>query len=188
MWLEAEAAVSTGQSYQIEQMVLDPRQPETDPGKHCLSGKRKWLKRKQKKKAGAETESTTSRRMMCKDGGATWQIFLDKAIAAISPEKGYRRAVARAALSVMNNGTGYGNYGASHTSRSMRSWHVGGGSAKEDIEDNLETLRKRSRDAYMGIPLAAGAIKTLRTNVVGSGLVPTPAGRCGLSAPDRGTG
>jgi capsid protein len=56
----------------------------------------------------------------------------------------------------------------------MRSWHVGGGSAKEDIEDNLETLRKRSRDAYMGIPLAAGAIKTLRTNVVGSGLVPTP--------------
>lgn len=78
--------------------------------------------------------------------------FLDKAIAAISPEKGYRRAVARTALSVINNGTGYGNYGASHTSRSMRSWHVGGGSAKEDIEDNLETLRKRSRDAYMGIP------------------------------------
>ena len=100
--------------------------------------------------------------------------FLDKAIAAISPEKGYRRAVARTALSIINNGTGYGNYGASHTSRSMRSWHVGGGSAKEDIEDNLETLRKRSRDAYMGIPLAAGAIKTLRTNVVGSGLVPTP--------------
>ena len=61
--------------------------------------------------------------------------ILDKAIAAISPEKGYRRAVARAALSVMNNGTGYGNYGASRISRAMRSWHVGGGSAKEDIED-----------------------------------------------------
>ena len=100
--------------------------------------------------------------------------ILDKAIAAISPEKGYRRAVARTALSVLNNGTGYGNYGASRTSRSMRSWRVGGGSAKEDIEDNLEILRKRSRDAYMGIPLATGAIKTLRTNVVGSGLVPTP--------------
>ena len=100
--------------------------------------------------------------------------ILDKAIAAISPEKGYRRAMARTALSVLNNGTGYGNYGASRTSRSMRSWRVGGGSAKEDIEDNLEILRKRSRDAYMGIPLATGAIKTLRTNVVGSGLVPTP--------------
>ena len=100
--------------------------------------------------------------------------ILDKAIAAIDPEKGYRRAVARSALSIMNNGTGYGNYGASRISRAMRSWHVGGGSAKEDIEDNIETLRKRSRDAYMGIPMATGAIKTLRTNVVGSGLVPTP--------------
>ena len=46
--------------------------------------------------------------------------ILDKAIAAISPEKGYRRAVARSALSVMNNGTGYGNYGASRISRAMR--------------------------------------------------------------------
>lgn len=100
--------------------------------------------------------------------------ILDKAIAAVSPIAGYRRATARAALSILNNGTGYGNYGASHTSRAMRSWHVGGGSSKEDIEDNLDTLRKRSRDAYMGIPLAAGALKTLRTNVVGSGLVPTP--------------
>lgn len=100
--------------------------------------------------------------------------FIDKAIEAVSPTAAYRRAVARSALSVMNNNTGYGNYGASHVSRAMRSWHVGGGSAKEDIEDNLDTLRKRSRDAYMGIPLAAGAIKTLRTNVVGSGLVPTP--------------
>ena len=84
--------------------------------------------------------------------------FLDKAIEAFSPGMAYRRAVARSALSVMNNGTGYGNYGASRLSRAMRSWHVGGGSAKEDIEDNLDILRKRSRDAYMGIPLATGEI------------------------------
>lgn len=81
--------------------------------------------------------------------------ILDKAIAAVSPIAGYRRATARAALSILNNGTGYGNYGASHTSRAMRSWHVGGGSSKEDIEDNLDTLRKRSRDAYMGISLSS---------------------------------
>ena len=84
--------------------------------------------------------------------------------------------MAHSALSTLNLGTGYGNCGASRISRAMRSWHVGGGSAKEDIEDNIETLRKRSRDAYMGIPMATGAIKTLRTNVVGSGLVPTPQG------------
>ena len=71
--------------------------------------------------------------------------FLDKAIAAISPEKGYRRAMARTALSIINNGTGYGNYGASHTSRSMRSWHVGGGSAKEDI--NIGISMKKGNTA-----------------------------------------
>lgn len=49
-----------------------------------------------------------------------------------------------------------------------------GGSAKEDIEDNLDVLRQRSRDAYMGIPTAAAALKTMRTNVVASGLIPSP--------------
>lgn len=34
-----------------------------------------------------------------------------------------------------------------------------GGSAKEDIEDNIDILRQRSRDAYMGIPTATAALK-----------------------------
>ncbi|MBU5438299.1 phage portal protein [Tissierella sp. MSJ-40] len=66
--------------------------------------------------------------------------------------------------------SGYGNYGASHTKKSLLGWLYGGGSAKEDIQDNLSTLRQRSRDLYMGVPLATGAIKTCRTNVVGGGL------------------
>lgn len=70
--------------------------------------------------------------------------------------------------------SGYGDYGANVMKRSLRGWRVPGGSPKEDIEDNIEVLRKRSRDAYMGIPIAAGAIKTLKTNVVCSGLMPTP--------------
>lgn len=49
-------------------------------------------------------------------------------------------------------------------------WLYGGGSAKEDIQDNLSVLRQRCRDLYMGVPLATGALKTCRTNVVGSGL------------------
>ena len=69
MWLEAEAAVSTGQSYQIEQMVLT-RASLKQIRKALLSGKRKWLKRKRRKGAGAETGSTTSLRMTCKEGGA----------------------------------------------------------------------------------------------------------------------
>lgn len=96
----------------------------------------------------------------------------DRAVAAVAPVHAAKRAAARAALSVLNSG--YGNYGANQTKKSMRGWMYHGGSAKEDIEDNLDVLRQRSRDAYMGIPTAAAALKTLRTNVVASGLIPSP--------------
>ncbi|MBQ2698048.1 MAG: phage portal protein, partial [Clostridia bacterium] len=75
-------------------------------------------------------------------------------------------------LSVM--GSGYGNHGANRAKKSLRGWLAGGGSAKEDIEDNLDLLRRRSRDACMGIPTAAAALKTLRTNVLAGGLIPAP--------------
>ena len=98
--------------------------------------------------------------------------FLDRTIAAFSPVHAAKRVAARAALSALNSG--YGNYGANTTKKSMRGWSYHGGSAKEDIEDNLDILSQRSRDAYMGIPVASAALKTMRTNVVASGLVPSP--------------
>jgi len=94
--------------------------------------------------------------------------ILEKAIAAISPETALRRAGARQRLKIIDSG--YGNYGASHVKKSLLGWLYGGGSAYEDIEVNLSTLRQRSRDLYMGVPLATGALKTMRTNVVGPGL------------------
>lgn len=97
---------------------------------------------------------------------------IDKAIAAVAPSFALRRIAARESLKIINSG--YGNYGASTTKKSMRGWQFAGGSAKEDIEDNLKTLRERSRDAYMGVPIASGALKTLRTNVVAGGLTPSP--------------
>lgn len=100
------------------------------------------------------------------------QNMLDKVIAAISPTHAMRRAAARTALEIIN--TGYGNYGANLTKKSMRGWDYAGGSAKEDIEDNIDILRQRSRDAYMGIPTAAAALKTMRTNVIAGGLIPSP--------------
>lgn len=93
---------------------------------------------------------------------------IDRVIEAISPEKALQRAGARQRLRIMNSG--YSNYGASHTKKSLMGWLYGGGSAREDIQDNLSTLRQRCRDLYMGVPLATGAVKTCRTNVVGSGL------------------
>lgn len=88
----------------------------------------------------------------------------------------------RKALSFENSG--YSSHGASYAKKSLIGWITRGMSADEDIVDNIETLRDRSRDLYMGSPLATGAIKTVRTNVVGSGLqlnAQIDAGALGLS-------
>lgn len=98
--------------------------------------------------------------------------LIDRALAIVAPTHAVKRAAARKALYVLNSG--YGNYGANTTKKSMRGWMYHGGSAKEDIEDNIDILRQRSRDAYMGIPTAAAALKTIRTNVIAEGLVPSP--------------
>ena len=93
---------------------------------------------------------------------------LDNLITSVSPEKGLQRAAARQKLEILNSG--YGNYGASTVKKSLAGWLYNGGSSREDIEDNLDILRQRSRDLYMGVPLATGAVKTMRTNIVGRGL------------------
>lgn len=49
-------------------------------------------------------------------------------------------------------------------------WTPGGGSADEDILTDLPTLRERSRALQRENPLAAGAINTAVTSVVGTGL------------------
>lgn len=98
--------------------------------------------------------------------------LLERAIAVVSPARAVKRAAARTALRVINSG--YGNYGANTTKKNMRGWMYHGGSAKEDSDDYVEILRQRSRDAYMGIPTASAALKTLRTNVVAGGLMPSP--------------
>lgn len=92
----------------------------------------------------------------------------DKIVAAVSPERAVKRAAARAKLRILDSG--YGNYGASRSKKALIGWDFAGGSAREDIQENLSTLRQRCRDLYMGVPLATGALKTSRTNVVGSGL------------------
>ena len=95
--------------------------------------------------------------------------LVDKIVSVFSPQAALNRVGARKRLDIINSG--YSNYGASHTKKSLLGWLYHGGSAHEDIESNLSTLRQRSRDLYMGVPLATSAIKTMRTNVVGTGLV-----------------
>lgn len=94
--------------------------------------------------------------------------LLDRLVSQVSPERGLKRHVARQKLNILNSG--YSNSGASRTKKSMVGWIFGGGSTKEDIDDNLKVLRERSRDLYMNTPIATGALKTINTNVVGAGL------------------
>lgn len=95
--------------------------------------------------------------------------ILDKVIAPFSPQRALSRAVARKKLEAINN-LGYDRHGASTHKKSLRGWFSRAGSPDDDITKNQGKLRERSRDLFMGNPLATGAIKTIRTNVVGSGL------------------
>ena len=69
---------------------------------------------------------------------------------------------------------GYGEAGASTTRRALKGFDADSGSPARDIDDNNLTLRQRSRMLYMGAPVATSAVRTVRTNVVGTGLVPRP--------------
>lgn len=93
---------------------------------------------------------------------------IDKVIAVVAPQMALKRTAARQKMQILNSG--YSNYGASVVKKSLAGWLHAGGSSREDIEDNINVLRQRSRDLYMGIPIACGAVKTMRTNIVGRGL------------------
>ncbi len=94
--------------------------------------------------------------------------FLDKTISFFSPKAGLNRMHAKKKMEIINSG--YDNHGASAKKKAMQGWLTSTGSVIEDIEYNIDTLRERSRDLYMGAPIATGALKTMRTNVVGAGL------------------
>ena len=72
-------------------------------------------------------------------------------------------------MPLMTN-AGYSYSGGSYAKKSMIGWDAVSSNADDDIVENIETLRRRSRSLFMGSPLATGALKTVRTNVVGSGL------------------
>lgn len=86
----------------------------------------------------------------------------------INPIAGAERLRARRAIEIMNSG--YSEGGASKRKLSFKGWNWRGGSAKEDVEDNLPVLRQRSRDLYANSGIARAALNRVQTNVVGQGL------------------
>ena len=66
--------------------------------------------------------------------------------------------------------SGYSDAGASTIKRSLKAFVAHSLSAIEDIDYNNYTLRQRARMLYMASPVAASAINTNRTKIVGKGL------------------
>jgi capsid protein len=90
--------------------------------------------------------------------------LLDRAIASLSPQWALKRHQARAAMAMTGGYTGAGYR------ESLSYWQPGIGDSDADTIRDLRELRARSRDLVRNSPIAAGAIETQVTHVVGTGL------------------
>tara|TARA_Y100000310_G_scaffold342185_1_gene444180 strand:+ start:2065 stop:3672 length:1608 start_codon:yes stop_codon:yes gene_type:complete len=94
------------------------------------------------------------------------QNILDKIITYFNPVKGRDRLRSRMQMAAVTGGY----TGASKSRRSLKEWITRGNDADSDILPDLDTLVERSRDLSRNAPVAGGAISTVCTNVVGTGL------------------
>ncbi len=108
--------------------------------------------------------------------------LIDRAIEIFSPERALARARARTMLAMTGSGAGY--VGADRTRRSQRFWMTRATSADQATLPDLVDLRSASRDLARNNALATGALNTVATSVVGTGLAVQPgilAKRLGLT-------
>lgn len=98
--------------------------------------------------------------------------IIDKFVESVSPQKALLREQARIRLEMVKavKNSGYDEGGGSTVKNSMKGWNASSKDAFNDIDKNLDLLRQRSRSLFMSAPIATSAIRTTRTNVVGSGL------------------
>lgn len=96
----------------------------------------------------------------------------DKIVSYISPKKGAERMAARIALANAKKflNSGYSDGGASTEKRWAKGYNAESFSPQQDIDENLKTLRERSRNLEMNTPLGAATINTITTKTVGTGL------------------
>ncbi len=96
---------------------------------------------------------------------AVKQTPVDRLIEMVSPGKALARMQARALLALSG-----GYEGAKPDRGATKSWWPDGADADGDILGDLPALRARSRDLVRNSPLAGGALSSVVTNVVGTGL------------------
>jgi len=91
--------------------------------------------------------------------------LVDRVVQYFNPIKGRERLRARVNTALIG-----GYIGGSKSRRSLKSFLPNGNSANTDLLPNLDTLRSRSRDLTRNTPVAAAAVNTVVTSVVGTGL------------------
>lgn len=100
--------------------------------------------------------------------------WLDRTIGYIAPTWGAERLQARARTAayeaMVGLSGGYGYNGARYDRRGLRDWFVSANDADSDTLFDLNILRGRSRDLVRNTPLATGAVETVVSHTVGSGL------------------
>lgn len=111
------------------------------------------------------------------------QNLLDRAIGYFSPKLAIQRLQARGVLALAGGYTG-----ARIDRAALGAWRTTAGSPSTDVIADLPMLRQRSRDLERNAPVAASAINTTATHVVGTGLACNPqidGEFLGLSEQDR---
>jgi len=91
--------------------------------------------------------------------------FIERAIAELSPKWGFKRMRQKSALALAG-----GYHGASRSRTALRNWTPGASDPAADILPDLAELRGRCRDLARNSPVAGGALNTMVSNVVGTGL------------------
>lgn len=94
-------------------------------------------------------------------------LFGDNVIGIFSPHAAAKRKYFRYIAQKM-----FGSYRGAEGGRLRGSWGPGGGSADQDLLPDINTLRERSRDLVRNDGIASGAIDTVVTNIIGSGIRP----------------
>lgn len=91
----------------------------------------------------------------------------DNVIGFFSPEKAAKRKYFRLVSDHLFKSYRGAEYGRFHGN-----WIPGGGSADQDLLTDLGKLRERSRDLVRNDGIASGAVDTIVTNIIGSGIRP----------------
>lgn len=98
--------------------------------------------------------------------------LLDRAIETVAPGWAMNRYKSRAMLALAG---GYFGAGGKRSRPGLSNWNPGVADADGDISPDLVDLRAYSRDLARRAPLAIGAINTVVTSVIGTGLSMQPA-------------